>query len=222
MNNQNLTIGSHIKVSRGFYTHHGIYCGDEQVVHYSGFAQAFNKGGIDLTSLDAFLGDATDFQIVNYPSYEVQYIGQEVVNRAYSRIGEDDYNLIFNNCEGFACWCITGKNKSEQVNSVMRNSTATLVSYNLLRSASTSVLLEASKCMTTATMVDSFIPLATTSSVANSVAGAAVGASTGALTSVALTSGAVGAVGLVATATAPISVPVIAIGAALGALFSSW
>lgn len=144
------------------------------------------------------------------------------MNRAYSRIGEDDYNLIFNNCEGFACWCITGKNKSEQVNSVMRNSTATLVSYNLLRSASTSVLLEASKRMTTATMVDSFIPLATTSSVANSVAGAAVGASTGALTSVALTSGAVGAVGLVATATAPISVPVIAIGAALGALFSSW
>lgn len=62
MNNQNLTIGSHIKVSRGFYTHHGIYCGDEQVVHYSGFAQAFNKGGIDLTSLDAFLGTLLIFR----------------------------------------------------------------------------------------------------------------------------------------------------------------
>jgi len=33
---------------------------------------------------------------------------EEILSRAYSRLGEDRYNLIFNNCEHFASWCATG------------------------------------------------------------------------------------------------------------------
>jgi len=39
----------------------------------------------------------------------------EVVERAMSRIGEEEYDLVFNNCEHFARWCKTGDRKSEQV-----------------------------------------------------------------------------------------------------------
>ena len=37
--------------------------------------------------------------------------------RALGRLGEQRYNLIFNNCEHFAHWCKTGRHRSAQVES---------------------------------------------------------------------------------------------------------
>jgi len=37
------------------------------------------------------------------------------LRRAMSRLGEQNYNLLFNNCEHFAHWCKTGRHRSEQV-----------------------------------------------------------------------------------------------------------
>jgi hypothetical protein len=37
------------------------------------------------------------------------------LRRAMSRLGEHNYNLLFNNCEHFAHWCKTGRHRSEQV-----------------------------------------------------------------------------------------------------------
>jgi len=37
------------------------------------------------------------------------------VHRALGRLGEQRYNLIFNNCEHFAHWCKTGRHRSAQV-----------------------------------------------------------------------------------------------------------
>ena len=36
-----------------------------------------------------------------------------------SRIGEQRYNLLFNNCEHFASWCKTGRHQSGQVESFL-------------------------------------------------------------------------------------------------------
>ena len=41
------------------------------------------------------------------------------LRRAMSRLGEQNYNLLFNNCEHFATWCKTGRHRSEQVDSVI-------------------------------------------------------------------------------------------------------
>ncbi len=43
------------------------------------------------------------------------YSAHETVERAKSRVGEDEYSLIFNNCEHFALWCKTGLRESSQV-----------------------------------------------------------------------------------------------------------
>lgn len=59
-----LKAGSHIKVNRLGYTHHGIYIGNGQVVHYSGFAQMFMKGEIAVTTLEDFLANQERFYIV--------------------------------------------------------------------------------------------------------------------------------------------------------------
>lgn len=42
------------------------------------------------------------------------YSPEETVRRAKSRISEQEYNLISNNCEHFAVWCKTGISESRQ------------------------------------------------------------------------------------------------------------
>lgn len=110
-------IGDHLVTQRTGYTHHGIYIGSDQVIHYSGFANGMNKGKIETTSLDDFMnGQFTFVKRWHNPRYR----GDSVVKRAQSRLGEDEYNLLTKNCEHFAAWCITGKSESEQVNTYLK------------------------------------------------------------------------------------------------------
>lgn len=55
------------------------------------------------------------FRLVRETSYHL-YTPEETVARAKSRIGEENYNLVVNNCEHFAIWCKTGISESHQVN----------------------------------------------------------------------------------------------------------
>ena len=48
------------------------------------------------------------------------YSPEETVQRARSKIGEKQYNLVFNNCEHFAVWCKTGLSESRQINDLIR------------------------------------------------------------------------------------------------------
>jgi len=48
----------------------------------------------------------------------------ESVERAYSRLGEDDYHILFNNCEHFVSWCISGVHSSEQIKKLTFNAAA--------------------------------------------------------------------------------------------------
>ena len=201
---QNLILGSHIAVSRGFYTHHGIYIGGDKVVHYSGFAQAFKKGAVQETSIVDFLGDEDKFKIINYPQSQAVYDPSEVATRAINRIGEDDYNVIFNNCEHFACWCVTGNYRCDQVNSVMRQTSSALLYHNLIRSKTAQETIGRALISTT------------TSATQKALIGGMIGGSAVTTTSI-IGAGAVTA-GLVAAA--PVAVPVIAIGALVGGFFS--
>lgn len=210
-----LQSGLHLMVSRGLYTHHGIYIGDNQVIHYAGFAEAFKKGAIEQTSLERFIGGVDNFQVVNYPSYQNIYSPEEIVHRAQSCLGEDDYNLFFNNCEHFACWCVTGKSRSEQVQEIMRYTTNAVFSYYAFQKyqmlAATSVPITT---MTTTPAVSSVLT--------NMAFGGTVGMGTATVlrTGVA-TSAAVGVLGVTAIgATTIAAAPVVITGAIIGGLFS--
>ena len=103
--------GDHIYVHRLGYTHHGIDCGDGTVVHYTGELGQKKEAAIRRTPIDQFLKGG-------HP--KVRPYGQcdspdVVVERAESRLGENKYKLLFNNCEHFATWCKTGRHQSEQV-----------------------------------------------------------------------------------------------------------
>lgn len=92
----------------GLYQHHGIDCGDGTVIHYRKPSET-----IERTSMKTFSW-GNPIYVVEYGE-GFGYIADAVVEKAESRLGEQEYNLLFNNCEHFASWCKTGVSESSQV-----------------------------------------------------------------------------------------------------------
>lgn len=101
-----LQPGTHLRAGRTGYDHHGIYVGNHRVISY------LNDTGVTQTSYETFAaGDPV--YVVEHDDRRYSY--DEIARRAEQRLGEDDYNVAFNNCEHFANWCVTGKEYSKQV-----------------------------------------------------------------------------------------------------------
>ncbi|CAM2184738.1 hypothetical protein PSAC2689_50416 [Paraburkholderia sacchari] len=107
-----LTIGSHLVTKRLGYTHHGVYAGAGKVVHYTGLSRSLHRGPVQEVTLKAF-AHGHPVWIRQCPS--ARFAGREAVRRAYSRLGENRYRLISNNCEHFCMWCLHGESRSEQI-----------------------------------------------------------------------------------------------------------
>jgi hypothetical protein len=105
-------LGAHLTTSRRGYSHHGVYVGGGRVVHYSGLSGFWQCGPVEEVSLSRF-ANAHPVRLVNHP--ESQYSPEEIVRRARSRLGENDYRLLTNNCEHFCNWCLSGISRSAQV-----------------------------------------------------------------------------------------------------------
>ncbi|RCL51822.1 MAG: NC domain protein [Synechococcus sp. MED-G71] len=102
-----MAAGDHLEVPRrhGLFMHHGIDLGDGTVAHY------LEGEEILRSSLEDFSQGETP-RVIEHA--EADPTGQ-TLRRAMSRIGEQRYNLLFNNCEHFALWCKTGQHRSRQV-----------------------------------------------------------------------------------------------------------
>ena len=105
-------IGAHLITSRRGYSHHGVYVGRGRVVHYSGLSRRWQSGPVEEVSLSRFI-NGHPLRIVDHP--EPKYASEEIVRRARSRLGENDYRLLTNNCEHFCNWCLSGVSRSSQV-----------------------------------------------------------------------------------------------------------
>jgi hypothetical protein len=92
----------------GVYQHHGIDIGDGSVIHYRKPSEI-----IEQTSFDTFSKNNRVYSR-QYPA-GFSFIPEVTVKRAFSRLGENKYNLLFNNCEHFATWCKTGVSESQQI-----------------------------------------------------------------------------------------------------------
>ena len=135
-----LEAGDVIGVHRTGYEHYGIYIGNERVIHYAGEGSDF-LGPISIheASFSEFMKDGGELFYLHFQEKlpikiyrsEKLYSGdrlpfantkeyrifspEEMVRRARERVGEEEYNLIFRNCEHFALWCKTGVEESTQV-----------------------------------------------------------------------------------------------------------
>jgi hypothetical protein len=104
--------GSHLISPRRGYVHHGIYVGDGKVVHYAGLARGRFRGRIEEVSLAQF---AYGRSVWTRSSDLPEFAPQEVIRRARSRVGENRYRILRNNCEHFCEWCLRGESRSYQV-----------------------------------------------------------------------------------------------------------
>jgi hypothetical protein len=90
------------------YQHHGIDVGDGSVIHYRKPSEI-----IEQTPWETF-SKGDQVYVRQYPE-GFFFMPDVVIKRAISRLGENKYNLLFNNCEHFATWCKTGISESKQV-----------------------------------------------------------------------------------------------------------
>jgi hypothetical protein len=104
-----LAAADHLQVPRqhGLFNHHGIDLGDGTVAHYL-------EGREILRSPRADFSRGLEITTVEYTPGSCSPPGI-TVRRAMGRLGEQNYNLLFNNCEHFAHWCKTGRHRSNQV-----------------------------------------------------------------------------------------------------------
>src|SRR5579862_3722012 len=105
-----LNPGDHVRIHRGLYHHDGIYVGDGWIIHL--WAPA-GKAGASIR-LDRLADVCGPGGTVSVWEYAVCFDPNEVVRRAYSRLGERGYNAFFDNCEHFATSCKTGEHSSSQ------------------------------------------------------------------------------------------------------------
>jgi hypothetical protein len=103
-----MTAADHLQVPRqhGLFNHHGIDLGDGSVAHYL-------EGRQILRSPLAEFSRGEAVSVVSYS--EPCSPPAQTLRRALSRLGEQNYNQLFNNCEHFAHWCKTGRHRSAQV-----------------------------------------------------------------------------------------------------------
>jgi hypothetical protein len=111
-----LLPGTHLVTRRRTYVHHGIYVGADRVVHYGGYAYGLRRRPVEEVSLEAFAAGRGVQALVRHPDI---FSRSEIVLRARSRLGEDGYHVLTNNCEHFCEWCFSGQHRSAQVECVL-------------------------------------------------------------------------------------------------------
>jgi DNA-binding winged helix-turn-helix (wHTH) protein/TolB-like protein len=111
-----LPEGAHLVTPRRTYQHHGIYVGDGKVVHYAGLHHGLRRRPVEEVTIDEF---AKGHPIQLLTGTGSAFASHEVVERARSRMGENEWRLLTNNCEHFCEWCVRGEARSYQVEAVL-------------------------------------------------------------------------------------------------------
>ena len=114
-----MQAGDHLVSPRPGFTHHGLYVGNLEVIHYAGYSAGEESGQIVLTSLDTFT-NGHPCHIVDHALR--RYSHEESIDRAWSRLGEANYSALLNNCEHFVTWCVQGFHYSAQIHGLIETS----------------------------------------------------------------------------------------------------
>jgi len=109
--------GAHLITRRIGYVHHGIYLGAGKVIHSGAFPGLLPRGPVEEVSLECFSRGRYVWVRAGVPA---RFTPQEVIDRARSRLGENRYDLLRNNCEHLCEWCLQGTERSHQVERLLR------------------------------------------------------------------------------------------------------
>lgn len=94
------------------YEHFGIYIGDGKVIEFSSTDGTIPSAKITLNPMSKSF---SNYFIYKLDPKDVKFTPEEIVKRANQELGKGGYDLIGNNCEHFAVWCLTDVHKSFQI-----------------------------------------------------------------------------------------------------------
>ena len=119
-----MAAADHLQVPRqhGLFNHHGIDLGDGTVAHYL-------EGREILRSSRDDFSQGQPISVIEHANASPTRV---TLQRAMGRIGEQNYNLLFNNCEHFATWCKTGRHWSGLMPAALMRGLELLVQRGLL------------------------------------------------------------------------------------------
>ena len=139
-----LAIGDHIRVYRTLYYHHMLvvkvidrenllvihytgpekahYCEDQELAAAVSTASSFLIAPTDRTAPKAkviegifTINPSSKFlELLEYEPGVAVNTGHKAVTRARTRLDEEEYNLLFKNCESFVNWAITTREETNQ------------------------------------------------------------------------------------------------------------
>jgi len=110
-------LGGHVVSPRYGYTHHGIYVGRGRVVQYGGLSRGLRRGPVEEVSLQRFARGRPIWVRIGEFGWTSR---PEIACRARSRLGENRYHVLTNNCEHFCEWCVRGQHRSYQADALLR------------------------------------------------------------------------------------------------------
>lgn len=116
-----MQAGDHLVSPRPGFTHHGLYVGNNEVIHYAGYSSGEESGQVVQTSLAVFC-NGHPCRVVRHSLR--RYAPEQSIERAWSRLGEAHYSALLNNCEHFVTWCIQGFHYSAQVQRLLETGLA--------------------------------------------------------------------------------------------------
>jgi hypothetical protein len=117
-------LAAHLVTPRRGYLHHGLYVGNGRIIHYPGLIGGFRRRAVEEVSLAEF---ARGRYVAVCTDSCMRFEREDVVRRARSRLGENRYHIIHNNCEHFCEWCLSGVSRSRQLESLLGRMGATAI-----------------------------------------------------------------------------------------------
>jgi hypothetical protein len=110
-------VGAHLFTPWLGFAHHGIYVGEGKVIHYGALVYDIVRRPVEEVTLQQFAGGRPMFVVLHD---SLPFPCEQIVQRARSRLGENSYRLLTNNCEHFVEWCFYDEQRSFQVDRALQ------------------------------------------------------------------------------------------------------
>ena len=121
-----VAVGDHIKFDRGIYCHHAVIVDVDRttkeytIIHFVGDKTSDKPSGI---KKETFGFKTEEIILIRYRYGRLSAINTMERANALLTIQERSkpmiYNILLNNCEHVATWCVIGKAKSSQINKLL-------------------------------------------------------------------------------------------------------
>jgi len=103
-----LRKGEVVCIDYGLFKHYGIVSSDNTIIHYSGLV---GKARVEEVTVREFSSGKNIYVDKSFHSYNAD----AAIKKARSRIGEENYCVLNNNCEDFVVWCTGCKKREHQI-----------------------------------------------------------------------------------------------------------